>query len=576
MNVPGCLSKFSVRQLVFMIIVCGLHQPSFGDPSWELRLEPTLSSSVPITAAAVVTTRLANDETLRDLHFEHIWVDVSGDGSTSRYEWDRAEALAASQVAGDERTVTMTLPLSGLKAATDYQVNVQVVRGDQVLETIESGELRTNRVPEIFPQMQMTVADPSRMEPGVTLMNLIRWENQKPDADFGAIVAIDSTGAVRWCYVADHLIFVVRQLSNGNLLYGYGNRADGLIEIDLSGRIVRRWDAANRNRQVHDGAIPVAVDSFHHDVIPLDESTFVALSSTMRLVSPYYDPSYNRRRKIPQANVIGDEIVEMSQAGDILRRYSLFELLDVQRIGYGSLDGFWDIRGYEDVPGGTFDWSHSNSVTHDPRDDSLIVSVRHQDAVIKIDRQTGQLKWILGTPRNWKGVHKTKWLRPLSPPKWQYHQHAVELTPSGTLLLFDNGNSRAVPFERQLDANRNRSRVVEFRVDEQAMTVEQVWEYDGGDDPFYSTFLCDVDWLSETGNVLVTNGGEIRDEHGRQTDVTPGIQQWAEIFEVTYGNDSSKVFELIVETQPERPNIGWSIYRSERIANLFSKAVSGL
>ena len=46
-------------------------------------------------------------------------------------------------------------------------------------------------------------------------------------------------------------------------------------------------------------------------------------------------------------------------------------------------------------------WAHINSVDYDPTDDSVILSSRHQCAVIKIGRDK-KVKWILGAPRGWK------------------------------------------------------------------------------------------------------------------------------------------------------------------------------
>jgi len=53
------------------------------------------------------------------------------------------------------------------------------------------------------------------------------------------------------------------------------------------------------------------------------------------------------------------------------------------------------------VPGGA-DWTHANGLIHDPSDDSFIVTVRHQDCAIKIDRKSGALTWVLGTPDGWR------------------------------------------------------------------------------------------------------------------------------------------------------------------------------
>lgn len=51
-----------------------------------------------------------------------------------------------------------------------------------------------------------------------------------------------------------------------------------------------------------------------------------------------------------------------------------------------------------DIPGIEVgrNWAHVNSIEYDPKDDSIILSIRHQ-GVIKIGRDK-QVKWILGTP----------------------------------------------------------------------------------------------------------------------------------------------------------------------------------
>ncbi|MBT5020161.1 aryl-sulfate sulfotransferase [Planctomicrobium sp.] len=460
--------------------------------------------------------------------------------------------------------------LFGLKPDTRYEVSLEIQSTELGSNLSKSLSIKTQPVSDLFPRIQVKHIQKEKLEPGLTLFNLIRWENDKPDTDFGAIFAIDSAGDIRWSYIAPHLIFIVRQLANGNLLYGYGNRTDGLIEINLTGQVIRQWDAARLGRTVAAHALAVDVDSLHHDVYPTNSKTFLALATQLHEVDSYYDASYHPRKRIENASLVTDEVVEFAENGNILKRYSLHDLLDPQRIGYGSLHNFWDSRGYESIRRGTFDWSHSNSVTIDPQDDNIIVSVRHQDAVIKIDRQTGELIWILGTPKGWKGKHAEKVLKPSGGVSWSYHQHAAEVTPHGTLLMFDNGNYQAVPFNKQKHATDNYSRAVEYRIDEKQMKVEQVWEYAATTkDRFYSTFLCDVDWLPKTGNVLITNGGEIRDEKGLRTDFAPGDQQWAEIFEVTYGTNSEKVFDVLIDSPPERPEIGWSIYRAERVADLF-------
>jgi arylsulfate sulfotransferase len=151
-------------------------------------------------------------------------------------------------------------------------------------------------------------------------------------------------------------------------------------------------------------------------------------------------------------------------------------------------------------------------------------------------------------------------LNPIGEIEWQYHQHAPEITPQGTILVFDNGNFRHRPFDQRPD--QNYSRAVEYSIDGGAMTVSQVWSYGGpGDEIFFSNALGDVDWLPWTGNVLITDGSRL----------TPNVpaSRWARIVEVTHTTPAQKVFELIVQDAPDSDFSGWRVYRSERLPNLY-------
>jgi arylsulfate sulfotransferase len=125
-------------------------------------------------------------------------------------------------------------------------------------------------------------------------------------------------------------------------------------------------------------------------------------------------------------------------------------------------------------------------------------------------------------------------------------------------MLFDNGNQRRRPFEERPDENY--SRAVEYAIDDERMTVSEIWSYGGhGDEVFFSAALGDVDWLPKTGNVLLTDGF-------RFTSSLPRVR-FARIVEVTHTNPALKVFELIIGNAG--PQSGWHVYRSERLASLY-------
>lgn len=110
------------------------------------------------------------------------------------------------------------------------------------------------------------------------------------------------------------------------------------------------------------------------------------------------------------------------------------------RISYGSLDDYWELRGFT----GALDWTHGNGATYDSRDDSVIISLRHMAALLKVDRASGDIRWILGEPDDW-GPLMTKCIRSANLARWPYHGHNPRLTDHGTIMFFDNGTWGARP-----------------------------------------------------------------------------------------------------------------------------------
>jgi hypothetical protein len=315
--------------------------------------------------------------------------------------------------------------------------------------------------------------------------------------------------------------------------------------------------------------IPVATDVFHHQAIEMADGTILALGTEAREYDNY--PTSVTDPDAPRATawVVGDHVVQFRRDGSIVREWSLLDALDPYRMSYDSLGGFWNREGYEFIEQGTRDWSHGNGVIPDPRDDGIIVTLRHQDAVVKLSGD-GDLVWILGDPTGWNERFQPYLLQPEGEVEWPYHLHAPQITPDGNVMVFDNGNFRAVPPDPPMPHADNYSRAVEYAVDQDAMTVRQVWSYGGpGEDSFYSAFLGDADRLPQTGNVLIVDGGHIIGPDGLPTNDVIGGRKWGRLLEVTGGDDPEVVFELVMNHGESVERItGWTIYQATRIPSL--------
>jgi hypothetical protein len=152
------------------------------------------------------------------------------------------------------------------------------------------------------------------------------------------------------------------------------------------------------------------------------------------------------------------------------------------------------------------DWLHANAVTETP-DGNLLLSLRSQDWVIKIDYQrgrgTGNVIWKLGKDGDFRIVSS-------DPDPWFSHQHDATLHVDGSLSLFDNGNVR-----READENA-RSRGQVFRLDEQNLVAELVLNADLG---AYAFALGSAQRL-ENGNYFF-NVGFRQDATGISIEVDP-------------------------------------------------------
>jgi hypothetical protein len=491
-------------------------------------------------------------------------VDVTGDGAETNSVSARAEDFS---VHSDGFNTVHAITLLGFHP--DHPYNIHVTLRDQSGNETELSDIgvTTDPLPEGFPPIQVTSV-PELMEPGVTIFPVIEWG---PNPEFGsALVAVDESGGVVWYRRFQNIGYGdIKRMSNGNLLFIEDDTT--IMEMNMLGDVVREWHTTLKT-DPSPGSIPVNIPVFHHEVFEMENGNFLVLTVGLRSLENYPTSDLDPGAPLETAVVAGDEVVEFNPAdGTIINHWVLLDLLDPYRIGYDSLTGFWNTT-FPEVEAGTRDWAHANAVIHDPSDDSIIVSLRHQDAVIKFSRQTGQLIWILGTHNNWDQAQFGSFLLdPVGEPfLFQYHQHAPEVTDDGTILIYDNGNYKATPFDPILPATENFSRAVEFSINKDTKQVTQVWEFGQFDDPVhYAPFIGDVDTEPITGNVLITHGGVTTDAVGLPSDAIFTSSLSVYIIEVTHTTPGEKVFELsIVDPTSEAPN-GWMTYRSERLPSLY-------
>jgi hypothetical protein len=352
-------------------------------------------------------------------------------------------------------------------------------------------------------------------------------------------VATDLSGRVIWYYdlsasgitlakVGQSLVPGGTLLLNGVDQYTPVPTAPNVLrEIDLAGNPVRETNLAAVNAQLAAlGLEPV--HAFHHDVQRLADGSTVALAYPERTIDIDGTPT----------NYVGEMVLVLDQDFQVKWAWDAFDHLDVHRgpvLGEVTLPGSPEPTGAVPVLPAV-DWLHVNAVALSPTDGNLILSVRHQDWVIKIDYRNGagdgHVIWRLGQGGDFA-------LNSASPTAWFSHQHNAHYIDDHTLILFDNGNTR-----QATDPNAH-SRGQVWTLDETTMTATPVLNVDLGN---YSFRLGSAQRLSN-GNYSFMSGSQ---------GAVPPPLQFGQTIEVLPDGTKSDVLQV---ASPE--------YRAFRVRTLY-------
>jgi arylsulfate sulfotransferase len=462
------------------------------------------------------------------------------------------------------------VPVLGMRAGRMHTISATLTDADGNESVSADMAFETPTLPDAFPTPRITVHNEAAMEPGVTLFNVNgRWgaDGKSAPENFSPAVIVNSNGEIIWSYLPEgHRVHDIHRLANGNFAYEVWPGTAGLIEIDMLGNIVRRWHFSGTAQDIAEGSIAVPTDTIHHDYVELPNGNLLLLSSENRVVEDWPTSETDADAPKATANVIGDVIIEMTPAGEVLREWKLHDIMDPYRIGYNSLrEDFWSGHYGDFVDGVVHDWTHGNAIIYEEENNAFVLSLPYQDAVVKISMETGELVWILGNHDNWREPWTEKLLTPVGEVGWSYKHHAISHTENGTYLLYDNGVARSSPYDEKMAVVDSYTRAVEYKVNEATMEVEQVWVYGPDDEPFYARYLGDTDWLPQTDNILVTIGAQETNAEGQNAPPGPGTQRWARLVELTHDQPAEKVWEMRLQEDDSN----WSIYRSERIPSVY-------
>lgn len=356
-------------------------------------------------------------------------------GTTTSYGRDTWEVPTSSQNGGQ-----VQLWVAGMLGETTYHMRgVAVLQNGAVFH--DADQTCTTGTPPTTSTVTVTTANGATPQPGIEM-----WNTVLPQNDTQAF-ATDLQGNVIWTYSYQHskadLIQGVDLLPNGDLLMtisflssiNYPNSTTDLVnevrEVDLGGNTVRSITVDGMNKKlaaaknlVDAQGLTYNVKSFHHDVLALPNGHWV-------LLADYVKGYTNLGGQGGNTAVIGDAIIDVDSSGNPDWVWNTFDHLDIHR-----------------HPMNFPDWTHSNHMLYSTDDHNLLLSIRHQNWIVKINFQdgtgSGDIMWKLGYQGDFKLEGGT------DPTDWFYAQHGMNYTTPNTtgvfgLVMMDNGNDRFFP-----------------------------------------------------------------------------------------------------------------------------------
>ncbi len=327
----------------------------------------------------------------------------------------------------------------------------------------------------------------------------------------GGLYMVDSKGDIRW-YMEDTGTLGVKVLENGHLIAPspYTLRPfyykSGLVEIDLLGKVYFEY------------AIP---GGMHHDVFEMPDNKLLVVSDRTSF------------------ETVEDYLVEIDRAtGEVVWELDMTELIDPKE--GGSLN-----RTDED-------WFHNNGVWYEEKTDTILLSARHVDAIVAVNKTDKTIKWILGDPEGWSEEYQKYFFTQVGDDfEWQYAQHQVSILSNGDILCFDNGAGRTKTTkpDKESVGDDVYSRAVAYRIDEEAMTIEQVWQYGKELGPkFYSEWISGaIELDNDPNNIWITAGANLYNpeedsyDYGPFDSFLPGLIQSTNIAQV---KNNKVIYEL--------------------------------
>jgi hypothetical protein len=431
--------------------------------------------------------------------------------------------------------------VAGMLANSTYHMRaiVHLASGTQVMDSDHS--FTTGAIPaSLLPQITAKQTSGFTPAPGIELLCLA----PPAKGDKLTALATDLSGHVLWYYHIgkDEWPFPMKLLPNGRMLLvaspnvnsqgqilpgtGY---LSGVREINLAGDVLYQITLKELNDGLAKFGASFRAESFHHDVLQLPNGHLILLVN--------YTKTINNVAGVPQGTqMLGDALVDWKPGQGPVWTWSTFDHLSVARAPYGR-----------------YDWTHANALLYSPDDGDLLLSLRDQNWIIKINYDdgagNGNILWRLGPEGNFTLPSGD------APIDWNYGQHGMNFAGPGTsgifdLTFFNNGNNRLVNAKNTVCGSSGAvpcySSVPIYQVNEYTKKVQILWQ-----DNLSSVYsIC-------CGNSELLSNGDVEFDVANNIH-TPGLSF---VEEVTQETPPQMVWQMNIQ--------GQLAYRAFRIPSLY-------
>lgn len=395
----------------------------------------------------------------------------------------------------DEERKRHVIPVVGLYPDMENEVKLIVEKenGEKVEKTVS---IKTEALPDKLPDVEIVAAESSLMADQTGTLNFAIPSSKYP-------YGYDQHGDIRW-YGSMYNSHVFKEMDNGHLMYlskddNSGKAYNRLFETDYLGKLYNAFeiseDAAEPESEGDDATL------IHHDLAELPSGNLLLTVND------------------GEGKYVEDTMIEIERdSGKVVNKIDLKDLFPTAT--------YEDYDSTNEKEGGMKDWFHQNSVVYDELDDSIIISGRSQDTVMKIDYETEEIQWILSAPDNWEEEMEQYLVEGIGDDfEYTGGQHHATILPDQDdnpetidVLIYDN-NIHITHGENE--DSEIYSGAIQYRINEKDKTAEVIWKYgEERGEELFTAIIGSASYLPTTGNRLIGFGHVDKGESSHLVEVT--------------------------------------------------------